>query len=795
MELTAEPNKFVVTHDIYEYCDSKLLYCLIQNKNISSDDSTLLKKYMKRLGKTNMTKIEYKHSRHSKWGRLYPKHGLGLTMFPRNIRNTLCKDSYYDFDIVNAVPSILLSSLENADDIDESNYTTIKQYVLHRDELIHEWNQIEKNDWKTITLKIINGSNELYEHYPPFLYRLHYEIMQLYPILQKKNKSLYDYVRRAKETQAKINSSFLANYCFEIESRLIMDVIDYITQHYPQYIYKDDQLVFTYEFDGIKLLKSNIKTEDELDAFLNDINRHIQQQYQYVRFTNKPMDDELVDLDWKQYNELQHIMSRFSPDSSDQGIVNMILDVVGNDILYTEDKVWNYFNGERWVSYTHSHPHGLKMKLSSLIRNYIYQLVPELATMEDENMPDEWKKYKDKIQSIFNRLKDEKELNYIFKYMQSAVYNKEIEFDMNPNLIGFENGVFDLTTHEFRPYRYDDYVTMSVGYHYEERNEEDIAFLNELIRKIQPDEECRAFLLKCLSAGITGKHFEKYCLLNGGGANGKGLVTEYAEKALGDYFYVLKKECLISKMSNGANAEMANLDKKRFVVVREIQPSDKLQVCTLKEITGNTKICARKLYSNKCITYLNQMLYIEVNERPLFSNKAGYAEERRLIDFFFPSTFREENTEDNWETLEFVGDNSLKNHETMDRYKMSFLHILLDSYISLKQDNFNLTKPKAIEDRSKQFLKMNDPIYTMFFKYYEPWEKSSIDIQSIYKRLRYDAEEIQNKFYTYREIQQITKEALYNFLRREHLIQMTQDNRATHVKNYRLKTEYAEDYV
>ena len=42
--------------------------------------------------------------------------------------------------------------------------------------------------------------------------------------------------------------------------------------------------------------------------------------------------------------------------------------------------------------------------------------------------------------------------------------NDDIEFDTNPDLLGFNNGIFDFNKEIFRPARFDDYVTWTCGW-------------------------------------------------------------------------------------------------------------------------------------------------------------------------------------------------------------------------------------------------------------------------------------------------------------------------------------------
>jgi phage/plasmid-associated DNA primase len=56
------------------------------------------------------------------------------------------------------------------------------------------------------------------------------------------------------------------------------------------------------------------------------------------------------------------------------------------------------------------------------------------------------------------------------------------------SLIGFNNGVYDLNKFEFRDGRFDDYITMSVGYDYQENHTEKYQDLLNFLNDIQPND-------------------------------------------------------------------------------------------------------------------------------------------------------------------------------------------------------------------------------------------------------------------------------------------------------------------
>jgi phage/plasmid-associated DNA primase len=99
-------------------------------------------------------------------------------------------------------------------------------------------------------------------------------------------------------------------------------------------------------------------------------------------------------------------------------------------------------------------------------------------------------------------------LSFIKKVIEASearMNNNDIKFDNNPDLLGFNNGVYDLINHEFRPYKYDDYMTMTCGYDYTDKiDKTKLQTIKTLIEQIMPDPDIRKFYLQILSAGLTG---------------------------------------------------------------------------------------------------------------------------------------------------------------------------------------------------------------------------------------------------------------------------------------------------
>jgi len=154
--------------------------------------------------RNNMIIIKYKKTQ--KYGRYYPKPSDGnLTTMLREIRQTLCKFSYIDFDINNAHPSIIYYIMKSNNNI----FDNLKKYVEERENIINElknYYEIEKALIKNLILSLLFDSNKealknkIYffskdniikknkNIIHPFLMNLFNELLQIQNLIYEQNK-------------------------------------------------------------------------------------------------------------------------------------------------------------------------------------------------------------------------------------------------------------------------------------------------------------------------------------------------------------------------------------------------------------------------------------------------------------------------------------------------------------------------------------------------------------------------------------------------------------------------------
>jgi hypothetical protein len=108
---------------------------------------------------------------------------------------------------------------------------------------------------------------------------------------------------------------------------------------------------------------------------------------------------------------------------------------------------------------------------------------------------------------------------------------------INPNLIGFDNGVYDLESNTFRNAKAEEFISVTTGYKYQKA---DIKLKKEamnLLKSIFDDEEELKFVLKHISLGLYGGNpEEKFYIWMGSGSNAKGLLRDIIKLVLGEYY-------------------------------------------------------------------------------------------------------------------------------------------------------------------------------------------------------------------------------------------------------------------
>lgn len=321
-------------------------------------------------------------------------------------------------------------------------------------------------------------------------------------------------------------------------------------------------------------------------------------------------------------------------------------------------------------------------------------------------------------------------------YKEFAI--KQIEFDSEWSLFGFNNKLYDLKTHNFRDYQKDDYVSITTGYDWQEPIEEEMNTMNNIISKIMPNPEIRQLYLEILSTGLEGRCLEKFIIFNGDGRNGKGLIDDMFLIALGHYGFSANNSLLFEKSKTGSNPEKVNLHKKRFVVFKEPPSKNKFENSIVKELTGGGKFSARNHHEKETEKMLYSTIIVECNKKPLFAEEPTNAETGRLIDLPFSSIFTDikEDIDESKHIYEAVKE--FKELPFQNKHKFALLKILMEAHKSYSQNNYTFQIPQSIKDRTSEYLESSCQLYQWFKENYDESNDKNIfiSIKDIYDEFK-----------------------------------------------------------
>ncbi len=301
-------------------------------------------------------------------------------------------------------------------------------------------------------------------------------------------------------------------------------------------------------------------------------------------------------------------------------------------------------------------------------------------------------------------------------------------FDNNIDLLGFDNGVYDLKNMEFRKARYNDYVTMSVGYDYGESNEEDVKTMKKFLKQIMPIKAERDTLMTVLASCLSGHLNENIHFLLGCGRNGKDtLITTIMFNLLGKQYTRNKptdSKVLTKEANHGSNVEVASLNKVRLNVFSEPPKDLKIKCDMIKLLTGSNTTSGRMNYSNNTDVSLHAKHFIMQNEL-LGLDNPDEATMWRIMVYLFPSSFLSQASYDACtdKTNKYLGSPKYKSDEFIKFMKLPMLSILLTFYKKYQDNGYQFVDvPKEITERANKYIEDSNSLYGWFYENYEACE-------------------------------------------------------------------------
>lgn len=413
-------------------------------------------------------------------------------------------------------------------------------------------------------------------------------------------------------------------------------------------------------------------------------------------------------------NHITILIERRPLPKNEDDLVEIALSLT-NDIIKVEDQLYIYEEPYWILDITKKQDKIAKKMIDTLkpfFKDYLKRIKSNRLPTDEENKVNDAKIKS--LEGIIVEIGKVSMLNNIVNMCRIQLPNSEIDFDANPYLFCFKNCAFNLLTSKKIVIKRDDYITQHTGYDYVPSTKTQKELVQSLLNKILTNPEVYKCYTSILFAGMTGVRVEKFFLANGCGRNGKGLINELFTKMIGPYGYILPVDILTSKagLGTGANPQVVNCNKKRFILAREPEENDKLRTSIIKELTGCSEFNARNLYSDKCKIKMNQVMMFECNAKPQLSGTMNSAILERIVDIPFDSRFTDDPSEVNEQDHIYPIDKTYKLESFQLEHRCALFDILIDA-------DKDVYIPKLISSKSKEYVMSSDELYNWILENYD----------------------------------------------------------------------------
>ena len=775
-------------------------------------------------------RVKYLYKKTRPFSRVYPEGSVGLCQIRRQIRHTMCNGVYVDIDLVNAHPDILNQLFKN-------KYPMLNEYVNDREKYFNflcdhyatfgmkiEYNTPRGRDlckgffiqnvlyngdyknWartKNIGKLEEHEGHELFTPYPEpdFYNTFKSEMKEIGKILINENPILSNDILKERIDAKKhenTQGSIISWFCGEYERRTLEVIYDVLKS---EKLIKKNNVVLC--FDGLMILENELfNTEENQQSIMAKCELEIYKKLNIslklkVKEFDEQLDDSFFEFCIPEENEIEDIVvettgvSKEMCDFYDEmfkidgietrlGIAELVNALYPKHFIYNHDE---WYGWERKNNKWNKSVNPLNLCIMYDIRDYLKDNLEKHRKNVDQYkgaVIDKFILLESKIKEVLIKsLCNPFEWEYIVKASKTIMVDNEMQFDGNRNLFGCKNGVFDIEADIFRPYKFDDFVTMNCGYDYEELREgkrcreltqydmDKFEDIHKIMKQVFSDKDVRNLVMKIYGSGVSGKCIEKFFVFNGQGGNGKGLLDEFLRCCLGDYFYEADITLLTTKKKggNGPCQELADIDKKRFLLYKEPGQYVEIENSNMKDQTGGGVIKGRALYSSKTTVELHNTTVMECNQKPKLKETPTTGDARRICDILFQSTFTTNKEDVNEENHVYLANPLLKEDTWKNDHKVYFLNLLFESVVELKKEKYvmDIFIPDSVKRRSDLYLLECFDIHDMFIDHYEYTSKNEfISLREVVATLK-----VSTNFHSLSKVKQrgMKNEMMYDFFR------------------------------
>ena len=631
-------------------------------KDASIQLLSLKKIYRSAKKNKGLYKTEYKFAQGRYEGRKFVK-SIGLQNLTKEFRNTI-GDEYYDYDIVNCFPVLLL------------NYCLEKSYPCNElakyKELRNKYIEEHSFNVKDVVNQLIHCGLESYNNIddkPEFIIKLKNEITAIHSLIKTDRKEEFQLIKKKNAM-----GTFISNILTEIESKILDGMISFLNQN--SISVKNIVLVF----DGFMIPKTAM---DELQ--FENLQNFVANKYN-VNVIRKPMttlnlsgyketiekpendfDTTKVFLEWLEINDYKIIKTAISSTSNDIFFYNKANGLYSNNI-----------NGIRGIL-QYCDVINDKYRFDTSYRN---RILFELKNDDNLLPPTDDDFYLTQRQSTLGK-------------------------------IAFNNGIYDFYEKkllQFSP----DYIFLSkLSMDYD--NDYDMNYEQEIHQKIFLDifgtESESLYVKEILARALAGEtNDKKMYFITGDGNSGKGVLSDLIKKAFGAFSGSFNANVFAVKKTDGDQAKnlswIVPLINKRIVFSNEIKMKQTLDGEFMKTISGGDELTARQNHKDESSYAPQFTTFLFANDLPKIETADEISRRERFhyistkYSYFSGAKYESNKHRDNIK----LADTTIKTHyiHRSEIYK-TFVYMILNAFKPHRPD-----PPQAVIDESDEWEAENN---------------------------------------------------------------------------------------
>jgi hypothetical protein len=620
---------------------------------------SLLKKTCGQFKKNGYTyPREFNFTKGKPWGRRYSCDG-GCQGLPKAFRGALCNGISTDVDMKNCHFKILLKICQDR----KIQTPCLKKYTLQREEILKTFlssDGLNREEAKDLMIQAVNAQYMKHTKYNnDFFKSFDIEMKRVQNILWE--MSDLEYIKEhADGTKGNVRGSFMANLLQKIENEIVEKSLVCLSDTHL------NLCVSFLSFDGFQILGDHYNNQEILKR-LDEVTKEWDITWAYKEHDTSIVLPDTIEADPEEWTEEDYALE--------------FIDKFGENFICGSDK--HYIMNE----------FGIYKELKSAKKTICKMLLQEFT---------------------YSFLKKASHLSAVSALIDFHLFQDGIEdeFDKQTfnNVVPFDNGVFDLNLNVFRRAERKEYISKTVSFAYNSIDYSDL----ELILRDLVQDDCGDYFMWKLGNILRGDD-KKFTVITGKGNNGKTkVVAKCIEDTFGRFFNAvdigLVKAGGSNDNTNNATPQMMKFKDSMFNLVSELPQGVKLSCNRIKALTGGSAFQGRDLYSNDVQHFKARgQVWVDTNDLGEF-DFVDPALINRLEVIPFPYTFVEEDElkkrqDENEEGNEYLKPIVVDILNTVDNYKVKFMHLMLDWYYKRKPD-----VPESVTRATKKILNDIDDV-------------------------------------------------------------------------------------